>query len=229
MLNFLSSTDSFAKYKHVSNELVTLRADIQGLERQREFVHRLQQLRTDIRKVAEEKTHLEAAIEADVEAKNADGASLFSCIRLFFNEIVEDVIDHKALLSVVVNQSGHLEFRAELLDEAGVATSADRGFSYKKLLCIAFDLAVLRAHLNDAFPRFAYHDGVFESLDDRKKENLLSVIRRYTSLGLQSIITLIDSDLPPREDDNPIFAPSEIVVLLHDEDNSGRLFKMKPW
>jgi uncharacterized protein YydD (DUF2326 family) len=229
MLAFLSSTDSFAKYKKLSTELVTLRADIEGLERQREFVHRLQQLRTDIRTLAEEKTHLQSAIEADVEAKNADGQSLFSRIRLFFNEIVEEVIDQKALLSVVVNQLGHLDFRAELLDDAGIATSADRGFSYKKLLCIAFDFAVLRAHLDDAFPRFAFHDGVFESLDDRKKENLLAVIRRYSELGLQSIITLIDSDLPPRSGEEPVFAPAEVVLRLHDEGDGGRLFKMKPW
>lgn len=229
MLAFLSSTDSFAKYKHLSNELVTLRADIEGLERQREFVHRLQQLRSDIRSLTEEKTHLEALIEADVEAKNADEDSLFSRIRLFFNEIVEEVIDQKALLSVVVNQQGHLDFRAELLDDTGIATSADRGFSYKKLLCIAFDLALLRAHLDDAFPRFAFHDGVLESLDDRKKVNLLGVIRRYSTLGLQSIITLIDSDLPSPDDDVPIFDPSEIVLLLHDEGDDGRLFRMRPW
>ena len=70
---------------------------------------------------------------------------------------------------------------------------------------------------------------MFESLDDRKKENLLGVIRRYTALGLQSIITLIDSDLPPRDENNPVFAHSEIVALLHDEGDNGRLFKMKGW
>ena len=139
------------------------------------------------------------------------------------------MIDSKALLSVSVNQHGHLDFRAELLDEAGNATSADRGHSYKKLLCIAFDLAVLRAHLDDQFPRFAYHDGVFESLDDRKKENLLVVIRRYTALGIQSIITLIDSDLPQRATPEPVFTPDEIVLLLHDEGESGRLFRMRRW
>jgi uncharacterized protein YydD (DUF2326 family) len=229
ILAFLSNTDSFAKYRRFSDDMVNLRADIEGLERQREFVHRLQQLRTDIRILSEEKTHLQAAVEADVEAKNADSDCLFSRIRLFFNEIVEDVIDKKALISVVVNQNGHLDFRAELLDDSGVATSADRGFSYKKLLCIAFDFAVLRAHLDGAFPRFAFHDGVFESLDDRKKENLLTVIRRYATLGLQSIITLIDSDLPPREDGQPMFTTSEIVCLLHDEGDDGRLFKMGGW
>jgi uncharacterized protein YydD (DUF2326 family) len=229
MLSFLSATDSFAKYKRLSGELVTLRADIETLERQREFIHRLQQLRTEIRTLAEEKIHLQTEIEAEVEARSADKDSLFSSIRLYFNEIVEEVIDSKALLSVGVNQQGHLEFGAELLDEAGNATSADRGHSYKKLLCIAFDLAVLRAHLEEKFPRFVYHDGVFESLDDRKKENLLAVIRRYTDLGIQSIITLIDSDLPHRSTAEPVFASDEIVLQLHDEGESGRLFKMRSW
>lgn len=229
MLAFLSSTDPFAKYKQLSSELVSLGADIEGLERQRSFVQRLQQLRMNIRSLEEEKTHLQAEIEVDVEAKNADAGSLFSKIRIYFNEIIEEVIGQQALLSVVVNQLGHLDFRAELLNDAGIATSGDRGFSYKKLLCIAFDLAVLRAHLDEAFPRFAFHDGVFESLDDRTKENLLAVIRRYSALGIQSIVTLIDSDLPPRSDQEPVFSSSEIVALLHDEGDSGRLFKMEPW
>ena len=73
------------------------------------------------------------------------------------------------------------------------------------------------------------NNGVFESLDDRKKENLLSVIRRYTGLGIQSIVTLIDSDLPPRDADDPVFSSSEVVVLLHDQGDAGRLFKMKSW
>jgi uncharacterized protein YydD (DUF2326 family) len=230
MLSFLSGTDIFGKYKQVSDELVTLRADITSLERQRGFLHRLQELRTEIRALTEERGHLQTQIEADVEKQNSDQNSLFSAIRVFFSEIVEEVIDRKALLSVSPNQVGHLEFRAEILDESGNATSADRGHTYRKLLCIAFDLAILRAHLDDKFPRFVYHDGVFESLDDRKKENLLAVIRRYAELGLQPIITLIDSDLPVRViDESPVFSTDEVVITLHDEGEQGRLFKMKAW
>ncbi|WJQ54075.1 DUF2326 domain-containing protein [Pseudomonas aeruginosa] len=230
MLSFLSGTDIFGKYKQVSDEMVTLRADITSLERQRGFLHRLQELRTEIRALTEERGHLQTQIEADVEKQNSDQNSLFSAIRVFFSEIVEEVIDRKALLSVSPNQAGHLEFRAEILDESGNATSADLGHTYRKLLCIAFDLAILRAHLDDKFPRFVYHDGVFESLDDCKKENLLTVIRRYADLGLQPIITLIDSDLPTRaEDDEPVFSADEIVVTLHDEGEHGRLFRTKAW
>jgi uncharacterized protein YydD (DUF2326 family) len=229
-LSFLSSTDVFTKYKHVSDEMVTLRADIASLERQRGFLHRLQELRTDIRNLTEERGHLQTQIEADVEQQNSDKSSLFSTIRLFFSEIVEEVIDRKALLSVSPNQLGHLEFKAEILDESGNATSADLGHTYRKLLCIAFDMAVLGAHLNSKFPRFVYHDGVFESLDDRKKKNLLAVIRRYAGLGIQPIITLIDSDLPARdENDAPVFDESEIVLTLHDENERGRLFKLRSW
>jgi len=230
ILAFLSGTDVFNKYKQVSNEMVTLRADITSLERQRGFLHRLQDFRTNIRTLTEERAHLQAQIEADVEQQNADKTSLFSSIRLFFSEIVEDVIDRKALLSVSPNKLGHIEFKAEILDESGNTTSADIGHTYRKLLCIAFDLAVLRAHLDNKFPRFVYHDGVFESLDDRKKENLLAVTRRYADLGIQSIITLIDSDLPERgEKEGTVFDPSEIVLTMHDENDQGRLFKMKAW
>jgi uncharacterized protein YydD (DUF2326 family) len=229
MLSFLSGTDIFGKYKQVSDEMVMLRADITSVERQRGFLHRLQELRTEIRALAEERGHLQTLIEADVEKQNSDQNSLFSSIRLFFSEIVEEVIDRKALLSVSPNQAGHLEFKAEILDESGNATSADLGHTYRKLLCIAFGMAVLRAHIDDKFPRFVYHDGVFESLDDRKKENLLAVIRRYADLGLQPVITLIDSDLPVRTKGEPVFSVDEIVLKLHDEGEQGRLFKTKSW
>jgi len=229
MLSFLSETDIFGKYKQVSDEMVILRADITSLERQRGFLHRLQELRKEIRALTEERGNLQSQIEANVEKQNSDQDSLFSAIRVFFNEIVEEVIDRKALLSVSPNQLGHLEFKAEILDESGNATSADLGHTYRKLLCIAFDLAVLRAHLDEKYPRFVYHDGVFESLDDRKKENLLAIIRRYAELGLQPIITLIDSDLPVRPADESVFSSDEVVITLHDEGEKGRIFKMRAW
>ena len=119
MLAFLSSTDVFSKYKQVSDDLVTLRADITSLERQRGFLSRLQQLRAEIRTINEEREHLQTQIEDDVEKQNSDDKSLFSAIRVFFNDIVEDVIDRKALLSVSPNKLGHLEFKVEILDDAG--------------------------------------------------------------------------------------------------------------
>jgi uncharacterized protein YydD (DUF2326 family) len=229
-LAFLGGTDPFNKYKQVSAELVALRADIASLERQRGFIHRLQDLRAEIRTLAESKDQLQAQIENDVEKQNSKSESLFSSIRLCFSEIVEEVISRQALLSVSSNERGHLEFKAEILDESGNATSADLGHTYKRLLCVAFDMAVVRGHLSERFPRFLFHDGIFESLDDRKKQNLLDVIREYADLGIQHIITLIDSDMPsPTISPTKFFEDGEIVLILHDEEQSGRLFKMETW
>jgi len=126
------------------------------------------------------------------------------------------------LLSVSPNKEGRLEFKAEILDEAGNTTSADMDHTYRKLLCIAFDMALLRAHLDHKFPRFVYHDDVFESLDPRKKQNLLAEIRN-TEMGIQSIITLIDSDSPePVKEQDRAFTSDEVVLTLHDENMQGR-------
>lgn len=229
-LSFLTDTDVFMKYKRAMDDLATLRADIIALEHQRESLGRLQVLRSRIRAAEEQKRRTQVATEADVEAQNEDRESRFSAIRLLFNGIVEQVIDRKAVLSVAPNIKSHLEFKAEIMDDAGLATSADAGNTYRKLLCVAMDLALLRAHLDGHYPRFVFHDGVFESLDDRKKENLLAVIRDYAELGIQHIITLIDSDLPSREKGmGPVFGESEIILRLHDEGDGGRLFKMKSW
>jgi uncharacterized protein YydD (DUF2326 family) len=79
------------------------------------------------------------------------------------------------------------------------------------------------------FPALHITTALFEALDDRKKENLIGVIRQYTQLGIQSILTAIDSDLPNRAEGNSVFSSEDIVLLLHDEDETGRLFKMKSW
>lgn len=226
-LSFLGEIDIFDKYKQISNELITLKADIAFLERQKEFIHKLQVLKSEIRQLTEQNQTIQIEIEKDLDIQNKESTSLFSEIRLYFSRIVEDVISRKALLNVKINREGHLEFSADILDESGNSTSADDGHTYKKLLCVAFDLAILRAHLKDNFPRFVYHDGIFESLDDRTKINLLNVIRQYSTLGIQQIITVIDSDIPLNSD--VFFEDDEIALVLHDEGMQGRLFKLPSW
>ncbi len=97
-------------------------------------------------------------------------------------------------------------------------------FDFLISFCAIFRFAL---DLEQRFPRFVFHDGAFESLDDRKKLNLLQVLRSYAAQGIQTIITLIDSDLPPSGGD--LFSPDEIAVTLHDEGQAGRLFKMESW
>ena len=228
-LSFLTKDDVFTRYKKLSDELVTARADLINLERQRGFLHRLQQLRTEVRSVQDETTQLQTVIEKNVEDQNSEKLSHFSKIRVQFSEIIKSVISRRGLLSVSANKQGHLDFRAQILDEAGLPTSADEGFTYRKILCAAFDLSLAVVNMENNYPRFVFHDGIFESLDDRIKENLLVTIRSLSLRGVQQIVTLIDSDLPARSQETPVFHSDEIILRLHDEGESGRLFKMKAW
>src|SRR5690606_7009251 len=118
----------------------------------------------------------------------------------------------------------------EFIGSAGIATSGDKGTSYRKLLCIAFDLALLRTYLDVPFPRFVYHDGALEQLEPRKREKLIGVFRQYSAMGLQPIISLLDSDLPlPLGAGPQTLMPEDVVLTLHDEGDDGRLFKMPSW
>ena len=229
-LSFLSEKDIFCKYKRISNELVILKTEINSLSEKYDRLRRLSEIRGEIQTLLKQKANLQELIEADVKKQSSDEQSQFSHIRIFFDDIIKKVINRRAILSVSVNREGHLDFDAEILDESGKTTSASLGHTYQKLLCIAFDLAVLRAHLDENFPRFVFHDGIFESLDDRKKNNLITVIRNYADLGIQPIVTLIDSDLPQQsKGESPVFLPEDVIKFLHDDGAEGRLFNMPAW
>lgn len=227
-LKSLSETDAFERYKQASADLVQLKADIENLSRQKEAFERIRRGETDLMELSSEESDLHVQVSENVRDENSNELSKFNQIRLYFSEIVESVIDRKALLNVEVNKEHHLEFTAEILGKDGNNSSAGSGHTYMKLLCIAFDLAVLRAHIDFSFPRFVYHDGLFESLDDRKKTNLIKILRQYCDDGVQSIVTLIDSDLPS-DLTAPMFADEEIILRLHDEGPDGRLFRMPAW
>ncbi|RAW85005.1 hypothetical protein CKY01_19640 [Photorhabdus laumondii subsp. clarkei] len=81
------------------------------------------------------------------------------------------------------------------------------------------------SHLSFLFEIYYWNDTEFLTLP-----NLLAILRDYVELGIQSVITLIDSDLPTRSPKElPVFDSTEIVLQLHDEGESGRLFKLKTW
>ena len=227
-LSFSTSDNVFEKYKQLTNSIANTRADIAVLERTRAVLREQLSQRMISSMLYREFEDQKTDIETDNRTQHDNKDSMFSRVRRHLNEIVEQVINRNALLSVAINQLGHPEFEAVILDDAGRPTGADAGHTYKKLLCVAFDLALIRSRMDELFPRFVFHDGVFESLDDRKKENLMQVIREYCAIGVQHIVTLIDSDIPiatPKR----FFEDSEVIVHLHDENTSGRLFKMEPW
>jgi uncharacterized protein YydD (DUF2326 family) len=228
-LGTLREAKSLAKYREHTQRLVDLKTTLAILERQRELMDRLTELRHKLTGVRQRRNEVVQAVEENISSSTRQ-ESRYRKIRLEFGEIVKAVLDRPAVLSCALNKEGNIEFRAEILDEAGTTTSADDGHTYRKLLCVAFDVAVFSSYLQDEFIHFVFHDGVFESLDDRKKRCLLDELRARSKDGLQQIITVIDSDLPLLEDGSRMtFEENEIVRLLHDQGDGGRLFRMAAW
>ncbi len=229
-LAFLTDAGAMEKYRSLNDRLVALRAEVAQLKDQRSAFLRLRDRRREQAQLQEQRTQVQQQLEDNIEAAASAQDSRYQTIRRYLNEFTRDVLDRGALLSTRINKEGNIEFAAEYLGADGKPSSEDQGKTYRQLLCAAFDLAVARAMLDQPYIRFLYHDGLLEGLDNRKKRNLINSIRRFAALGIQQIITVIDSDLPI-EDDGERFAfhDDEIALLLHDEDDSGRLFRMPRW
>lgn len=227
LLSFLVEGDSVAKYRQLARESATLAANVIDLERERDIRLEHSELGRKLREKKEEEGRARSALEVSTQTTIGNRKSKFSQIRTYFDQIVYAVLHQHALLSAVPNKEGNLEFSAAFVDFEDVRTNAAQGHTYKKLLCIAFDLALLRAHLEGSFPRFVFHDGVFEALEPRARERLTKVYREYSELGVQPIISTLETDLPGGRisEDNPII-DTDVVVSLTDESESGRLFKM---
>ncbi|MEV1071716.1 DUF2326 domain-containing protein [Micromonospora parva] len=229
-LDYLRVSDSMEKYKTLSLELSNLQGELSVLEAKRNAAARLAELRRQQRSLTEDFGHLQTEVETQIEEISRNEESRFGRLRRYFTQIIYEVLGQNAIIAIRMNGQGGLDFTAEFVGNSGVATSGDRGTSYRKLLCIAFDLAFLRTYLDVPFPRFVYHDGALEQLEPRKREKLIGVFREYAALGVQPIMSLLDSDLPePVGSGLETLMPEDIVVTLHDEGQEGRLFRMAKW
>jgi uncharacterized protein YydD (DUF2326 family) len=228
-LDTLRAAENFAKYKRYTEQLVAKKTMVGILDNQRAAMMELTEAKVRLADLLRERDLVVQKVETNVrEATQQPGR--YPTIRLEFGRFVKSVLDRDAVLSTRVNNEGNIEFNAEIVDESGFATSADLGHTYKKLLCVAFDVALFSTYMDVGFVHFVYHDGLFESLDDRKKLILLHEIRKKCDAGLQQIITLIDSDLPVDSAGQRLKVPQEeIIRLLHDEGAEGRLFRIAQW
>ncbi len=229
-LSYLRSEDVFDKYRAVSSELARTNAEVQLLRQHYEVLTSIQDRRTDLQLEKAKLAELQGAAVLELRKSSQDRSSLFSTVRTYFSEQIKSILGRDAILAVTLNGEGNLEFRTEFIDGNELATSEADGTSFKKLLCVAFDLAVVRAHLTGSFPRFVFHDGVLELLDPRPKSNLLESIRAYAAAGVQSIITVMDFDLPSLSDGSLADDFEQGVILrLHDDGPQGRLFHFEGW
>jgi len=223
MLSYLTEKDSYAKFKEIQKQLANIVAEIMRLEDKLKAIDIVGKKEDELKKIKD-------AIEDKArEIRNLIDEQKHTEIRKTFNSIIRAVLNVPAIISITQNKEGNVEFHADYQNPKDLEITAESsGTTYKKLLCMVFDLSILIHYSKNSFFRFVYHDGALEGLDKRKKNNLLQQVRKICrEYNIQYIFTLIDSDLPRDENDQIIdFSNNEICLSLHDKDDSGRLFEI---
>jgi len=225
ILQILGGTDSLQKFKDLQRQLDQDRAHLTLMETKAARLESLITLQEDLRTTKARVEQLTTEIGQMVH----QGSKRYHEIQRHFSRIIKEVVGRTALLYLDQNGEGNLDLHAEFSDaETDLHTEEDRGTSFRQLLCIAFDLAVLISYAKEPFFHFVYHDGGLERLQNKLKLALLRIIRETcTTHGIQYLFSALSEDLPRQEDtENLCPAPEEIILTLDDSGDGGRLFKM---
>ena len=110
-----------------------------------------------------------------------------------------------------INQQKNVEFPSPKVSDAKKKiTEKDEGTTYKKLLCIAFDLAITISYLDISYYRFVYHDDIFTQQDNNVKIRLLNLINKICEeYKFQYIISVVHSDLSIENGKHKDFSENE--------------------
>jgi len=227
LLSYLKDTDSFRKFKYYQKELVKS----EGL------LVTLNEKISNIDKIIgkeDQKTDFLKEIEGTVKEikktyQSTENNERYSDIRDNFSSFYKDIMDENAFISWNINTNNNVEFippKVQSKNKIKKETIQDEGTTYKKMLCVAFDLAILCAYNAESYFRFVYHDDVLSQQDNGIKNRLLKLIYQNSErYNLQYLLSVIKSDLPVDDEEQIKYFDDKLIVLrLHDKDETGTLF-----
>ncbi len=220
-LFFLTEKDSYTKFKAYQKNLSKIEAEIERIKDKIRAVDKSIEIENEISTIQQQ------VEKSTIEVREAVNSRKHADINRIFNSIITDVLGTNALISIVQNKQGNIEYGADYQNPQDLNTTSEaQGTTYKKLLCMAFDLSLLIHYSDKSFFRFVYHDGILEGLDNRIKVRLLNKVKSICrEFDLQYILSLIDSDIPTDESgEKYAFSEAEICLELNDRDDSGKLF-----
>lgn len=214
--SLIQDTSLFKRYSEYQIKLLGLERELTRLQVQLEAVIAIEQKKDDIEDTR--KNDLEDSQDQIKEIiENTASNILYMSIRKTFSELVKRILNETALITIKPNSNYNLEFKPEFQQSA-----QDEGNTYYKMLCIAFDLAILINYRHESYFRFVYHDDAIADYDPRLKPRLIQVIREVClKHDIQYIFSAIKGNIPPTED-----LSENIILTLHDKDDHGKLFYM---
>jgi uncharacterized protein YydD (DUF2326 family) len=222
-LSFLQDKETFHKFKKYQADISRLEGDISRLEEKLKNIDRVEIFKEEIGRTDKQIEIIAKSISTQI---NSNDNKLYPEIRKHFNNTFKYILGTYAILFIKQNSHGNLEFKTEVSkSNEDEITAEGQGHSYKKMLCICFDIAVLLCYHKKSFYRFVYHDGSMEGLDNRKKINYISIVRRFCDgYKMQYILSSIEDDIPKEVMDK--IQPNEICLILDDSGDNGKLFEM---
>ncbi|MGJ9385912.1 DUF2326 domain-containing protein [Salipaludibacillus sp. CF4.18] len=220
ILSVLQDDDVINKYKHLRSNLIEKEKSIQNLETQKEIILHT---RTDIKELNEKKKSVEK-INETIDSNIESGNRVLNDIRFLFKSYFEKITSKNGIIDISTNTTSNVEFNAGIITDNGTLTHEDEGFSYRKMLCMCFDLAILSYYSSKSFFSFLYHDGPFEALHENRKDSYLEFIEDYCKVNdVQYVISLIDSDVSK----DKLNKQDIVCELQQTDDGSGALFGFK--
>lgn len=227
LLSFIQDTDSFKKFKTYQKSLSKAESALNNIKEKISKVDLIIQKQNEIR--IKEKEIEDTIVKLKQASNSTEINERYKEIRLNFRKYYKDIMNEDANLSWHINSKNNIDFPApKVFDKitTGKTTAKDEGNTYKKLLCVAFDLAILSSYNDESYYRFVYHDDVLSQQDNGIKHRLLELVDTLNmSYDLQYILSVIKSDLPHDKFDSlEYFTDEEIVLKLHDDDSTGTLF-----
>lgn len=225
LLSILQDTDTFKKFKTYQKTLAKKEEELNNINSKINFIDLIFSKEDEIEV---KKNDIEQTItKLKNLSRNTEQNEKYNDIRTKFHSYYKNIMNESANISWYLNKENNVEFPPpKILDNSNKNTAKDEGTTYKKILCVAFDLSILTSYNNQSFFRFIYHDDVLSTQDNGIKLRLLEEIDRLLKeFNIQYIISVIKSDLPTDKNENVIyFNESEIVLKLNDIDDKGTLF-----
>jgi uncharacterized protein YydD (DUF2326 family) len=209
------------KLKEYQNELIKLENDLARHEAKLDSIKIIESKKNEIDKLnGELKIEIQKVLSI---LENTSSNDRYVSIRNYFSDFAHSILNYQAIISIAPNKNNNVEFNYRIGE-----TKKGDGNTYKKMLCVAFDLALLAEYSNESYFKFVYHDDVFSNQENKIRVRLIELLRKYClKYNIQYILSIIKDDLPRDENDNFImFSDSDIIMRLDDKNDDGKLFKM---
>lgn len=219
--NLLIEKEAFQKYRLLQSKLSSEESKIAVLRERLKQMDSATELKIRLNACTREEEELTDKLLVNSRQSHN---GVIKNINGIFGELIKDILGIDAYFYLTINKEGNPHFQTGISDN----TSVDKGHSFNKVMAACFDIALLTHYSDSQYYRFAYHDGLLESLDDRVKLRLIDSWRKLAERNkLQLIITVLDTDVPENEQGSKVyFKNDEVIRELNDKGNAGRLFRM---